>query len=371
MKIAMIGSKGIPANYGGYETFAEKISLIFKKTDEVLVVGDNSNCYVKNEYHGIKTFNSKYFKAKNPIKFYHDSLKIANSWGADVAVMCGIGGVFSIPLFYFSKMKIFVNPDGIGFKRNKWAFWKKTALYFQFMFGSFFVKNLICDSAGIRDFFKEKFKRSKNIYVAEYGSDLNSPKNIKKTDCNTYFKSLNIKKNNYYLVVSRIEPENNIDMIIKGFIKSSINKPLIVVGNINTTHAQKLIKINSKNIRFIGGVYDKEKLSLLRYYCASYFHGHSVGGTNPSLLEAMASANLTIAHDNIFNREVLNNQAFFFKSDNDIVNTIKIIESGVKSGLISSFKISSRRRIKEYYSWKKIAAKYREIFLKNIDKNIS
>ena len=116
MKIVIIGAKGIPANYGGYETFAEQIALVLKKNHEVLVVGDGSNDYQENEFKGIHTLNSTYVKSNNPIKFYHDSLKIADNWDADVAVMCGIGGVFSIPFFRRSKMKIFVNPDGPGGK---------------------------------------------------------------------------------------------------------------------------------------------------------------------------------------------------------------------------------------------------------------
>jgi hypothetical protein len=172
-KIAIIGAKGIPAKYGGYETFAEKISMIFKESHEVLVVGDGTNEHMEPLYEGIHILNSNYFKSNNPIKFYHDSLKMAESWGADIAIMCGIGGVFSLPFFSRSKMKIYVNPDGLGFKRKKWVWWKKIALYVQFLFAAYFVKYLVCDSEGIKIFFKEKFNRINNVFVAEYGAELN------------------------------------------------------------------------------------------------------------------------------------------------------------------------------------------------------
>ena len=362
MKISVVGSKGIPANYGGYETFAEQISLVLTKDHDVLVVGDGSNDYDAEDFKGINTLNSIYIKSKNPIKFYHDSLKIASEWGADVSIMCGIGGVFSVPLHRNLKMKIFVNPDGLGFKRGKWAWWKKIALFGQFLFGAMFSKYIICDSIGISDFFKNTFKRTKNVFVAEYGSNLNTVEQCKDFNCQDYLNSLKIMKESYFLIVSRLEPENNVETVIKGYLKSSQNSELIVVGNINTLHAKQLIKLSSKKVRFIGGVYDENKLSTLRLYCKAYFHGHSVGGTNPSLLEAMGSGNLTIAHDNIFNREVLDNKAYFFSNSNDVADIIEIIESKNNKEMISSLKEASTLRIKNYYSWENIARKYLNIF---------
>ena len=362
MKIAIIGAKGIPANYGGYETFAEQISLVLKKNYDVLVVGDGSNDYQEKEFKGIHTLNSNYIKSKRPIIFYHDSLKIANEWGAEVSIMCGIGGVFSIPFFRSSKMKIFVNPDGLGFKREKWVWWKKIALFTQFLFGALFSKHLICDSIGISDFFKTKFKRTKNIFVAEYGSDLNTIEKCIDFNCEEYLKELKITKYNYLLVVSRLEPENNVEIIIKGYLKSSQKSPLIIVGNTNTAYAKQLTQLASGNVRFIEGIYNQNKLSTLRFYCQAYFHGHSVGGTNPSLLEAMGSGNLTIAHDNVFNREVLDNKAYFFTNNNDVVDIIKTIENENNKDMISSLKEASKLRIQNYYTWENIARKYVNIF---------
>jgi len=362
MKVAIIGAKGIPANYGGYETFAEQVSMVFKLNHEVLVVGDGSNNYLKPEYKGIHILNSQYIKSKNPIKFYHDSLKIADDWEADVAIMCGIGGVFSTPWFRKSKMKIFVNPDGLGFKRDKWVWWKKIALFIQFLFGALFSKYIICDSVGISVFFKNKFNRTNNVFVAEYGSDLNSIESRNDFNCDAYFEELKISKDNYLLVVSRLEPENNVEIIIEGFLKSSQRIPLIIVGNTNTIHAKELIKLASDKVRFIEGVYNQDKLSALRFYCKAYFHGHSVGGTNPSLLEAMGSNNLTIAHDNVFNREVLDNKAYFFTNDSEVKTILEAMESGLNEDTILNYKRASMLRILNYYTWENIANKYIEIF---------
>ena len=190
MNIAIVGSKGIPAKHGGYETFAEKVSYLFKIKHDVLVVGDNSNFYSKNHINGIHIINSSFSKSKNPILFYHDSLKIAYNWGANLSIMCGIGGVFSTQFFASSKMRIFVNPDGLGFNRDKWVWWKKIGLISQFIYASLFSDYIICDSIGIKNFFQKKLYRKKNIFVVEYGTDLNNQKNISKLDSEKYFKEL-------------------------------------------------------------------------------------------------------------------------------------------------------------------------------------
>lgn len=362
MKIAIIGSKGIPANYGGYETFAEKISLLFSKDHEALVIGDASNKFAETNFLGINIINSKYLKSSNPLFFYHDSLVKAEKWGADCVVMCGIGGVFSTPFFNASKMKIFVNPDGLGFKRDKWVWWKKLALYVQFGFSAVFSNYLICDSEGIAEFFKDKLKRKRNVFVAEYGSQINPFIKDKEEVSAFNLEEFNVQKNNYYLVVSRLEPENNVITIIKGYLNSQSKIPLIIVGNTNTVHANELMKYKSDLVHFVGGVYDQKKLSELRFGCKAYFHGHSVGGTNPSLLEAMGSKNLTIAHENVFNREVLDNEGLFFHNEQDVSKHINYVEESFNDEEIESYKMNNLDRVINYYSWPNISDKYLKIF---------
>lgn len=355
MKIAIIGSKGIPARHGGYETFAEELSLILKENHNMLVVGDPTNNFKKNHFNNICIKNSKYLKSEKPLRFYHESLSIAHSWGAEACIMCGIGGVFSIPFYRNSSMKIYLNPDGLGFKREKWIWWKKVALKLQFIFAAYFVKNIICDSNGIKKFFADEYKREKNIFVAEYGSHSNElrPSNELKT-----LKEYELEKDKYYLIVSRLEPENNIMPIIQGYLKGRQIFPLIIVGNKNTPYSRKLQKLECANIRFIGGIYDKEKLSVIRFYCKAYFHGHSVGGTNPSLLEGMAAGNLIVAHNNIFNREVLNNKGYFFENEQDIDGILKEIESKDNNDIKNQYRIDNQSRVQHYYSWERIAHKY-------------
>ncbi len=156
-----------------------------------------------------------------------------------------------------------------------------------------------------------------------------------------------------------MEPENNIEMILKGFQKAITALPLIIVGNIiETDYVKRLVNLySSDKVRFLGGIYDKQKLNALRFSCKAYLHGHSVGGTNPSLLEAMASRNLIIAHDNIFNREVTSDRQLYFATPDQLAERIFDIELMVDDE-INRLRENSYSLIADRYNWSIILKKY-------------
>ncbi len=363
MKIAIIGTRGIPANHGGFETFAEEVATrMVKKGMEVLVIGDNGLAYEKPEYLGIKIEKTKQSKPQNPIGFYRESLKKAIRWDADFILMCGVGGAMLIPFFESEKRVIAVNPDGLGFKRDKYIWWKKATFYSQYLMASALSKHLVCDSIGIQKYFKEKLGRKNNSTVIEYGTYLNPfiERGIKEEDYKKH--NLPYSLNEYHLVVARLEPENNVQMIIEGYLNSGAKFPLVIVGNLNTPHSQKLIQLKSDHLHFIGGIYNKEKLQLLRAGSKSYWHGHSVGGTNPSLLEAMGSANLCVCHDNIFNKEVIRENGFYFDSR----QTVKELFQKIESKSFESLRNGALKRAKDYYNWELIIEKYLSLARKTL-----
>ena len=360
MKIAIIGTRGIPASYGGFETFAEEVAVrLVEKQIETIVIGDSSNLFNKINYKRVQTTNSKYSKPANPLAFYYDSLKIARKEGATFVVMCGVGGSLVIPIFYKKEMTIAVNPDGLGFMRDKYALWKKIIFFFQYLLASIFSKHIICDSAGIKTYYQNVFKRRKNISVIEYGTNLN-PFCEKGVDLNKALSKFDYdyKPFEFHLVVSRLEPENNVETIIKGYLATEKIFPLVIVGNTSTKYAKDLLKYQNKNIHFVEGIYNKEQLMILRAASLSYLHGHSVGGTNPSLLEAMGSKNCCICHDNEFNREVIQDNGLFFLSFSDVSKHIEFVENKQNSEQYNELKQAVFNRSNYYYNWDRITDEY-------------
>ena len=165
--------------------------------------------------------------------------------------------------------------------------------------------------------------------------------------------------NEYYLVVARLEPENHVLTIIEGFVASASQRKLVIVGDDNsgTHYVDKLTAAGDERVCFMGSVYDHEYLMALRWHCRAYFHGHSVGGTNPSLLEAMACGNYVVAHDNVFNREVTAGNASLFLSTDDITEIVEWLDKGVPNASRNAL----LQRVREVYDWDKITDQYQAL----------
>ncbi len=359
-KISIIGTRGIPANYGGFETFAQEVATRFVKNNiSTIVIGDSGNNFSGNLFNGIKIINSRFSKPSNPLAFYFDSLKISEREDVDCVIICGVGASMIIPFFKNSKFKIIMNPDGLGFKRNKYSLIQKILFYSQYLISSFLSIHIVCDSKGIQSYYESNFHRKKNISVIEYGTYINNfcTNNF---NFNLLFSKFRIDFTpfKYHLVVSRLEPENNVEIIIKSFLKINSKYPLIVVGNLNTKHSNSLIKFKSEKIHFLGGIYDKNKLMLLRAACLTYLHGHSVGGTNPSLLEAMGSKNICICHDNKFNREVIGDNGLFFNNEINLSQHIIDVETQNNFSKFKRIKEDVFLKAQNYYNWDRISNEY-------------
>jgi len=177
-------------------------------------------------------------------------------------------------------------------------------------------------------------------------------------------KKYDLVANGYNMLIARMEPENNIETILDGVVKAKNNLPFLVVGkhDVNEFGIYLTEKYKQyKHIRFVGGIYNLEDLNNMRYHSQLYFHGHSVGGTNPSLLEAMASNALIVAHKNGFNKHILNDDAFYFETSDDIAQYIDRID---KKGQYIQLLKNNDRKIKEEFSWEHINQQYLDYFLK-------
>ena len=260
-------------------------------------------------------------------------------------------------------IKVLVNPDGLEHKRSKWSYPIKK---FFLLSERLMLNNcdlIVCDALGIEEYINNKYPKLKNktTYIA-YGTNKIDLTNI---DERSILKEYNLKKNNYCLVVGRCVPENNLELIIKDFMKSSIDKELLIITNLSSgNYYNNLVNITNCNedrrIKFIDGVYDSKKLACIRKNAYLYIHGHSVGGTNPSLLEALSLTDLNILYDVCFNRDVGKDSCLYFRDSGSLTklfNNKKMLDKN--KHLLGN---KAKDIIKDNYTWDIIVNKYKEIF---------
>lgn len=378
--IFIIGSKGIPAKYGGFETFVEKL-IEGKRSKEIRYhiscLSDNFNEF---QYNGARCFNVKVPNIGPAKAVYYDILALRKSINyikknniknpIIYILACRIGPFVG---FYKKKLEklggvLMVNPDGHEWKRAKWnkairEYWKVSEKYM--------VKNadlLICDSKNIEKYIKEDYKQynPKTTFIA-YGANVKKS-NLLDEDKKVvdWYKEKDIKKKEYYLVVGRFVPENNYETMISEFMKSKTKKDLVLITNVEKNKFYDELKGKTgfdkgKRIKFVGTVYDQELLTKIRENAYGYIHGHEVGGTNPSLLEALATTDLNLLLDVGFNREVGEDSALYFTKENG--NLSNLINNELDSKEIYNLGDNARNRISKEYNWTKIINKYESLLL--------
>lgn len=359
IKLAILGTRGIPARYGGFETFAEELAIRLVENGVAVTVYCESGSDAKpSTYQGIRLV-YLFCPSCGPLTtILFDLLCLWHARkGYDVVYMLGYGAApfCIIPRLWGSK--VWLNVDGIEWARAKWSALAK--LYFKAMewFSTWIPDRIIADAEGIKTHLEGRHRRLRPCTVIAYGAPT-----LETEPDPLPLQRWTLSPNQYYLIVCRLEPENHIREIIDGYNQGGSVYPLIVVGNdkADSAYVKSLLDLTSERVRFIGTVYDKDQINALRFYATAYFHGHSVGGTNPSLLEALGCGNLTIAHDNVFNREVIGQDGFFFQGSSEInehMTTIEGFSDGQKLGLADA----ARHRIRERYNWDFIARQYLDL----------
>jgi len=371
MDITIIGTRGIPATYGGFETFAEELAKrLVAKSDMTISVICDCDSGMKNDYisqlNGVKLFYSKYSKTKNPLKYYFDSILMASK-NSDIILACGLGGGFWSFIPRLKNKILITNPDGLEWKRQKFSIVKKILIRLLAWFSVKFSHHMVCDSKGITDFVSNYYKCPNKLTTIEYGAEINEFNGIANEASNKILTKYGISSSEYALVVARLEPENNIREILKGYIDSNQQIPLVIVGNLlENKYVKNMLDLtrDCASVKFVGGVYIKEELAVLRANAGFYIHGHSVGGTNPSLLEAMGSANICVCHDNVFNREVVGVAGYYFKDSIELIDILNSLYRIKKDDTIKHRKDNVVKKIKEYYNWQLIADRYYSLFKK-------
>ena len=366
MKIAILGTRGIPNHYGGFEQFAEHLSVgLVKRGHDVTVYNSHSHPYTKNEFKGVKI--KHIYDPENRIgtagQFIYDLLCIVDTRKCDYDIILQLGYTSSSIFFDLHPKKSIVvtNMDGLEWKRTKYSVKVQKFLRWAESLAAKKSDYMISDSIGIQNYIKNKYKKD-TTYIP-YGSYV--VENYEESICFDY----NVQPYQYDMLIARLEPENSIEIILDGVAKSKLKRTFLVIGKHETKYGEYLKNkfINNKNIIFVGGVYNQTTLDNLRYFSNIYFHGHTVGGTNPSLLEAMGSKALICANDNEFNKAILGEDAFYFNSAEDVVSIMDTINKNEYNGLIEN----NMKKIKTIYNWENIIDQYEKYLLQcsQINKN--
>lgn len=358
MRIAILGTRGIPNRYGGFERFAEEVAYEFSRLGhQVFVTCPSGGYFLHRLSEGVFTVQLKVPKVfiANLGTLYYDFVSLQWAQKNDVDVIIECGHSFSPLLFFFSKTirkKIVTNPDGIEYKRQKWGYFARKYLLLSERLAFMFSAQIVCDNRALVEYYSAKYNR--NLIYIPYGAHpLESiPSKNSIVDI--------VPKGDYYLLISRITPENNIKSILSYFAHSG--KVCLIVGNLTTKYARRIKRLYDgyTNIIFLGAIYDQQILNSLRFYCKAYIHGHSAGGTNPSLLEAMACGCIIIAHNNPFNRDILGEQGFYFSNETTLGDAISQFEK-LNDIEVNKIKKQNVKTIEHNFLWENVALAYIEV----------
>jgi len=353
-KIAIIGTQGLPNNYGGFEALVENL-VEYLGNDFEITVWCSSRIY-KIKPTNFKKAKLKYLPiyANGPQSILYDIISIILSLNYDKILILGASGGIIFPLLFPYKKKIILNFGGLDWQRSKWNPLVKRFLKLSEMLA---VKNaaiLVADNERIQSYIKNEYKL--DSVLIEYGGDQATSIPIEQR----YLDKYPFLMNKYAFSLARIQPDNNVSLILDSFELNNLY-PIIFIGNwANSEYGKSLKKkYNDKpNIVLLDAIYDTTELNLLRSNCTVYIHGHSAGGTNPSLVEAMFLGLPIIAFSNGFNEFTTESKAIYFKNTAELKITLQNLDEASLVKLGNEMKEIAARR----YKWEIISRKYKELF---------
>ncbi len=395
--VYIIGAKSLGA-YGGYETFVDKLAEYHQNNKKIkyhiACKANGDGCMDETKLKEVKKINANEFIYHNAycFKIHVPKIGAAQAIYYDVKALskcckhikknhiknpvvyilaCRIG--WFAP--YFQRRvhklhgKVYLNPDGHEWMRAKWNkliqwYWKKSE--------KLMVEHcdlVICDSKNIEKYIIENYKKynPKTIFIP-YGAELKKGKISNNTpELDNWYKKNKLSKKNYYLAVGRFVPENNYEVMIREFMKSDSQRDFVIITTANNKFLEKLEQKlhfkSDKRVKFVGTIYAQELLKEIRENAYGYFHGHEVGGTNPSLLESLGSTELNLLLDVGFNKEVAEDAALYWsKKEGDLCELIEKADKMNKTEIMELGR-KAKERIKKEYSWEKIVGKYERLFL--------
>lgn len=354
-KLAIIGTVGVPARYGGFETLAHQLVENLNTEYDITVYNSTKHYSAKErvkEWNGAKI---KYIplSANGFSSIFYDMISMIHAAiFCEVLLILGVSGCLFLPFIklFFPSKKIIINVDGLEWRRAKWNIYAKTFLSWSERVAVWCTDEIIADNAAIQKYVFDRYGKRSNLI--EYGADHNQVENIQSDT----FQKYPFLNQEYAFKVARIEPENNIHTILKGFAKQD-TLPLVLVGNWqNSDYGKSLIDEFSgyDHLHLLDPIYEANLLNQMRTNAKVYIHGHSEGGTNPSLVEAMYLALPIISFDIVYNKVTTENQAVYFETSNELCQLIKDIDLLDLDKLSANLSEVADRR----YLWSVISDKY-------------
>lgn len=357
-RLAIIGTRGIPNRYGGFEQFITYLAPgLVREGWEVYVYCPHHHPVKSAQFEGVHLIYchdpETYLGAAGHFLYDMFCMMDCRKQNFDIIFQLGYTTSGIWQFLWPANSKIVSNMDGLEWSRSKYRGILKRFLLWSEKQVIFHSHAVIADAIPIKTYLDEKYNCQ--AHFISYGADEFLSPDEK------FIKSLNVKPFQYSLLIARMQPDNHIEEIIQGVIGAASEIPLLLVGNTNPKFARFLMrKYQNEKIQFLGSIFDQTLLNQLRYFSGLYFHGHSAGGTNPSLLEAMASHARICAHDNVFNRSVLGDEAYYFKDPGDISNQYKIWLSDQSWDEKCRLNII---KIKDIYQKNKIIQQHHELLL--------
>jgi glycosyltransferase involved in cell wall biosynthesis len=345
LRIAFMGTRGAPALYGGFETAVEEIGArLAQRGHDVTVYCRNPGQKI-TRYRGMKLVNLPAIHQRMAETLSHTGLSTAHAIitsRPDVCFLMNAGNAPFLPALNLAKVPTAIHLDGLESKREKWR--GAGAKYYTWAEKSA-VKNgkyLISDAQAIADYVQATYHRESEVIA--YGAEV-LPAHVRTDD--------------FHLIVARLEPENHVLEAIHGYVQSGSTVPLKIVGSApySDWYIHKLKEVANSNVEFLGGVYDQVELNNLYANALTYTHGHSVGGTNPSLLRAMGAGAPTLAFDCEFNREVTDNQALFWRDADDYAELLRTLNPTKLEEMGETL----RERVATVYRWDLVTDQYEEL----------
>ncbi|OFW27876.1 MAG: hypothetical protein A3H97_16565 [Acidobacteria bacterium RIFCSPLOWO2_02_FULL_65_29] len=360
MRVGMIGDRGIPARYSGFSNLVEEVSTRLVASHGIDVTVYCRSHYFDNhpeEYRGVRLVYLPAPGGKSFESLWHSARAILHAARQrfDLAFVLDPGnGPLTLPLL-LRRMPYVVHTDGLGWQRRKWSALQRRYYRWSEWVSARLATGLVCDSPAMREYYLRTY-RAGSAYIP-YGGAVGDPPN---EDAPALF---GLEAGRYHLIVARLEPENNVDLVIREYKASKARFPLVYVGGARyeSDYSRRVLAETDGRVKCVGPVYESGILNGLYKQCRTYIHGHEVGGTNPSLLRAMAAGAACVPIDVVFHREVMGgNGPFFSKETGCLAKIIEDLEAD--GGKTEQLGLEARSRAERFYRWDAVAAAYAALF---------